>query len=49
MRELTVRSLLHGAAIGIPGDDEAAGLLAAVDNPQLDALLTAGNPQPVAR
>jgi hypothetical protein len=42
MRELTVRSLLHGAAAGTPGDAEAARLLAAdVDNPQIEALFTA--------
>jgi DNA-binding SARP family transcriptional activator len=42
MRELTVRSLLHGAAAGNPGDADAARLLAAdVDNPQIEALVTA--------
>jgi DNA-binding SARP family transcriptional activator len=36
MRELTVRSLLHGAALGRAGDAEAATLLAAdIDNPTL--------------
>ena len=40
MRELTVRSLLHGAALGIGGDAEAASLLAAeVDNPLLHSLV----------
>ncbi len=40
MRELTVRSLLHGAALGQPGDAEAARLLADdVDNPELGRLL----------
>ena len=41
MRELTVRAMLHGAALGDRGDAEAAALLAAdIDNPLL-ALLTA--------
>jgi tetratricopeptide (TPR) repeat protein len=41
MRELVVRSLLHGAALGRPGDAEAAVLLAAdVDNPEIDRLIT---------
>ena len=40
MRELTVRSLLHGAALGDEGDAAAAGTLAAdIDNPELQALL----------
>lgn len=40
MRELAVRSLLHGAALGKDGDAEAASMLAAgVDNPELVALL----------
>ena len=40
MRELTVRSLLHGAALGQPGDADAARLLADdVDNPELGRLL----------
>ena len=40
MRELTVRSLLHGAALGDPDDAEAAVLLAAdIDNPALEPLL----------
>lgn len=40
MRELTVRSLLHGAALGNRGDSEAAVLLAAdIDNPALGLLL----------
>jgi DNA-binding SARP family transcriptional activator len=41
MRELTVRSLLHGAALGNEGDRAAARLLAAgIDNPVIDAMLT---------
>ena len=40
MRELIVRSRLHGAAIGITADGPAAALLAAeIDNPQLDLLV----------
>ena len=40
MRELTVRAMLHGAALGDAGDAEAAALLAGdIDNPVL-ALLT---------
>jgi DNA-binding SARP family transcriptional activator len=40
MREMAVRSLLHGAALGNNGDQEAARLLAAdIDNPTLDPLL----------
>ena len=40
MRELTVRSLLHGAALGDPGDGAAAAMLAAdIDNPALKLLL----------
>ena len=36
MKELTVRSLLHGADVGRAGDAEAAALLAAdIDNPLL--------------
>ncbi len=36
MRELVVRSLLHGAALGQDGDAEAAALLARhIDNPAL--------------
>jgi hypothetical protein len=42
MRELTVRSLLHGAALGDAGDAAAAALLAAdIDNPSLHLLLGA--------
>jgi hypothetical protein len=42
MRELTVRSLLHGAALGNEGDAAAAALLAAdIENPSLDPLLSA--------
>jgi DNA-binding SARP family transcriptional activator len=41
MRELTVRSMLHAAALGSRGDGTAAALLAAdIDNPELDLLLT---------
>jgi hypothetical protein len=41
MRELAVRSMLHGAALGDKGDGLAATLLAAdIDNPVLTALLT---------
>lgn len=41
MRELTVRSMLHGAALGDEGDAVAATLLAAdIDNPVLTALLS---------
>jgi DNA-binding SARP family transcriptional activator len=40
MRELTVRSLVHGAALGSPSDAEAALLMAAdVDNPVVDKLV----------
>ena len=40
MRELVVRSLVHGAALGQEGDAEAAALLARdVDNPALRGLL----------
>jgi DNA-binding SARP family transcriptional activator len=43
MRELTVRALLHGAALGDRGDDEAVALFAAtIDNPVLRALIDAG-------
>ncbi len=43
MRELTVRALLHSAALGDAGDAAAAELLAAdVDNEVLQALLGAG-------
>jgi DNA-binding SARP family transcriptional activator len=42
MRELTVRSMLHGAALGCRGDGPAAGLLATgIQNPALTALLAA--------
>ncbi len=38
MRELTVRALLHAAALGIPGDGAAAVILVAdIDNPELHA------------
>ena len=40
MRELRVRALLHGAALGRTGDQAAAQLLAAdVDNPQVQLLV----------
>ncbi len=40
MRELTVRAMLHSAALGNAGDASAAALLAAdIDNPLLQALL----------
>jgi DNA-binding SARP family transcriptional activator len=40
MREMLVRSMLHGAALGGRGDGAAAGLLAAdIRNPELTALL----------
>lgn len=40
MKELTVRSLLHGAALGAPGDADAAALLAGdIDNPVIERLL----------
>ncbi|MDP9240914.1 MAG: SARP family transcriptional regulator [Actinomycetota bacterium] len=43
MRELTVRSLLHGAALGNARDAAAAALLAAdIESPSLDALLRSG-------
>ncbi len=42
MRELTVRAMLHGAALGDPGDAAAAAMLAAdIDNPVLAALVVA--------
>jgi DNA-binding SARP family transcriptional activator len=42
MREMVVRSLLHGAAMGIDGDAAGALLLAeGIDNPELDRLLAA--------
>ena len=43
MRELTVRALLHSAALGDAGDAAAAALLAAeVDNELLGALVERG-------
>jgi tetratricopeptide (TPR) repeat protein len=40
MRELTVRAMLHSAALGNAGDASAAALLAAdIDNPMLHALM----------
>jgi DNA-binding SARP family transcriptional activator len=45
MRELTVRSMLHGAALGNQADGPAAKLLAAdIDNPRLTALVVASDP-----
>ena len=42
MRELTVRAMLHGAALGRAGDAAVAALLAAtIDNPALTALVAA--------
>ena len=42
MKELTVRSLLHGAALGNAGDAPAAALVAEdIDNPSLHSLLNA--------
>jgi hypothetical protein len=51
MREMTVRSLLHNAALGDESDAAAAALLAIdIDNPALHALLsthrTASSPSP---
>ena len=41
MRELGVRALLHGAALGDQGDAEVAALTAAdIDNPELSALVS---------
>ena len=49
MKELMVRSLLHGAALGTKGDVEAAALLAVdVDNPVLSTLLSDAS-KPVKR
>jgi DNA-binding SARP family transcriptional activator len=50
MRELTVRAMVHGAALGDRGDLEAAELFAAgIDNPALAALVTgSGGPAPMA-
>ena len=40
MRELTVRALVHGAALGNQGDAQAAALLAPdIDNAALAALI----------
>jgi hypothetical protein len=42
MQELNVRALLHGAALGDPGDAEIAALTAdEIDNPELAALVAA--------
>jgi ATP/maltotriose-dependent transcriptional regulator MalT len=50
MRELGVRALLHGAALGTEGDAEAASLLAAgVENPELDAFLDLNTWTPTAQ
>jgi tetratricopeptide (TPR) repeat protein len=50
MRELTVRSLLHGAALGNVGDADAAALLAAdIDNPRLDLLFALAPGRPVGQ
>lgn len=47
MRELMVRSLLHGAALGVEGDAEAAVLLAeGIVNPMLDRALSSARPAP---
>ena len=46
MRELTVRSLVHGAALGTTGDADAAGLLAAdIDSPILASLVASLAPR----
>jgi len=43
MRELTARSLLHGAALGNEGDAATAALLAAdIESPSLALLLGTG-------
>jgi tetratricopeptide (TPR) repeat protein len=40
MQELTVRAMVHGARLGVPGEAEAALLLGGtIDNPRLAALL----------
>jgi DNA-binding SARP family transcriptional activator len=50
MRELTVRSLLHGAAGGDAGAGETVALLApAIDNPALDALIPMPDRHPGVR
>ena len=42
MKELTVRAMLHSAALGSPGDAGAAEVLAAeIDNPVLHGLVRA--------
>ena len=42
MRELTVRAMVHGAAMGRPGDAAVATMLAAdIDNPRLASLVSA--------
>jgi DNA-binding SARP family transcriptional activator len=47
MRELTVRAMLHLAAAGVPGDAEAAALLAGdIDNPVLTQLVAAWSEAP---
>ncbi len=41
MKELVVRSMLHGARLGDAGDGRAAGMLAAeIDNPVLEGLVS---------
>jgi DNA-binding SARP family transcriptional activator len=46
MRELTVRAMLHGAATGRRGDAAMAAILAAeIDNPTLEPLVAAVQPQ----
>lgn len=45
MRELSVRAMLHSAALGSAGDADAAAMLAAeIDNPELHALVHAALP-----
>ncbi len=45
MRELIVRSLVHGAALGMAGDAEAAAVLVeGIDNPRLVELVAAATP-----
>lgn len=50
MREMTVRAMLHAAALGQSGAAEGAALLAAdIDNPQLTRRLRAQNNSPIRR
>lgn len=45
MKELTVRSLLHSAALGNDGDAATAALLGSeIDNPALDFILSPTRP-----